>query len=154
MTVLRAYWDRVPPSWVRRSDNYTAVFDLEFVNDQSCINETEDDIAAVLATARLDEDGVEVLWATPDDLVIDIADISNLSESAFTVVTEATCAASHGGNCALWGIQKDDSNRHTQYRTNVPRIKGFAAVGGAATLTNTDNATSVADNAAPESSLF
>jgi len=126
------------PSWVMRADGVPATMDLDFVNDRAWLGGVVTDIATVLAAARLDAEGAEILAATPDDLVIDIGDITGFSETEGTVITHAIAAADAAANYALWGIDDGSAdNRLCQFRNTSSQITGFAAIGGSADLAMT-----------------
>lgn len=142
------YTSIVLPTWIKVSGAFVPIMDLDFVNDRAWLGNTASDIATVLPDARLELEGVLVESGEPDDLIINISSILGFDQTQFSIVTEAVCAADHAGNYALWGIQANANNRYTQFRTNVPRITGFAAISGTPTLEGLDNATAVADGSA------
>jgi hypothetical protein len=130
---------RGTPGWVMKSGGVAATMDLDFINDRAWIGGAVFDIVTVIPDARLEDEGVEVLAATPDDLIIDISDVVGFSSTSGTIITHARAAADAAANYALWGIDDGTGdNRLCQFRNTTPRITGFAAIGGSADLAMTD----------------
>jgi hypothetical protein len=136
------------PDWVMVQEGVLAAMDLDFVNNRAWVGGKAMPITSVpgLSAARLDSGGVEVLAATPDDLIVNVSAIPSFNAASFSVVAHATCAADAAANYALWGVDDGGAdNRHVAFRNTTPRIVGFSGVGGGTDLIVSDTNAAVAN---------